>query len=226
MAVKKKLVNGLDGEEADEHILNYMKLQNRPYGINDIVNNLADKISKATIQKAIAKLALEDKLISKTYNKTVIYCIKQEDEDKPSEKEMEDIENENERLSNVLKQEQELNKELDKEYKKYANLEPIDKIESDIKLLNENINNLNNKIEKINNLLNDSSENEYLNEAPEIQTQFAKYKNLYVNRKKLFYSIINKILENSDKKMSEFMDEINLEDDSMLNINFYEILKL
>lgn len=62
---------------ASKIILEYMKNQNRPYAVTDIITNLHGAVGKTLAIKVLAKLAEEDKLMAKTFGKTIIYVIKQ-----------------------------------------------------------------------------------------------------------------------------------------------------
>ncbi|KAK1118839.1 hypothetical protein K0M31_014610 [Melipona bicolor] len=55
-------------------VYKYMKVQNRPYSINDLVSNLHNEYGKTAVQKAIDKLVSEGKIFEKVYGKQKIYC--------------------------------------------------------------------------------------------------------------------------------------------------------
>lgn len=46
-------------------VYKYMKVQNRPYSINDLVSNLHNEYGKTAVQKAIDKLVTEGKIFEK-----------------------------------------------------------------------------------------------------------------------------------------------------------------
>lgn len=50
---------------ATEAVYNYMKTQNRPYSVNDVVTNLHNEYSKAVVQNAMDKLVANGKLFEK-----------------------------------------------------------------------------------------------------------------------------------------------------------------
>lgn len=54
-----------------------MSAQNRPYAVTDIITNLHGTIGKTMAVRVLTSLAENGSLIAKTYNKTVIYVIKQ-----------------------------------------------------------------------------------------------------------------------------------------------------
>lgn len=46
-------------------VYNYMKMQNRPYSVNDVVTNLHNEYSKTVIQKTMDQLVKDEKLMEK-----------------------------------------------------------------------------------------------------------------------------------------------------------------
>ena len=48
-------------------VYQYMKVQNRPYSINDIVSNLHHEYGKTSVQKSIDKLVAGGKLFEKVW---------------------------------------------------------------------------------------------------------------------------------------------------------------
>lgn len=50
---------------AKNAVYNYMKTQNRPYSVNDVVTNLQNEFNKAVVQKTMDQLVKEEKLFEK-----------------------------------------------------------------------------------------------------------------------------------------------------------------
>lgn len=61
-----------------EILLDYLRKQNRPYGVTDLITNLHNSLSKPVTTKALAQLEAEGKVTCKTYSKSQIYVIKQD----------------------------------------------------------------------------------------------------------------------------------------------------
>ncbi|EFN75613.1 homologous-pairing protein 2 homolog [Harpegnathos saltator] len=59
-------------------IYDYMKIQNRPFSVNDVVTNLHNEYSKTEVQKAMDELVANKKLFEKVYGKQKIYCAVQD----------------------------------------------------------------------------------------------------------------------------------------------------
>lgn len=50
---------------ATEAVYNYMKAENKPHNLNDILAKLDNKYSKTIVQKAVDKLVVDKKLFEK-----------------------------------------------------------------------------------------------------------------------------------------------------------------
>ncbi|OXA51232.1 homologous-pairing protein 2 homolog [Folsomia candida] len=62
---------------AVDAVLDYLKAQNRPYSVNDIVLNLHKEHGKTAVQKALDKLVQDEQVREKTYGKQKVYVISQ-----------------------------------------------------------------------------------------------------------------------------------------------------
>ena len=60
----------------------YLAKVNRPYSLNDIVQNLHNEVTKAAAQKALDRLVALGKVNEKCYNKQKIYTIAQDADQK------------------------------------------------------------------------------------------------------------------------------------------------
>lgn len=60
-------------------VLAYLRQQNRPYSVNDIVGNLHNAFGKTAAQKALDHLVEKDEITVKAYGKQTVYVIKQVD---------------------------------------------------------------------------------------------------------------------------------------------------
>jgi len=54
---------------ATDAVYKYMKMQNRPYSVNDIVTNLHNEYNKTMVQKAMEQLVTDGKLFEKVGKK-------------------------------------------------------------------------------------------------------------------------------------------------------------
>lgn len=54
-------------------VYNYMKTQNRPYSVNDVVMNLQNEYNKTVVQKAMDQLVTDGKLFEKVKQNVHLY---------------------------------------------------------------------------------------------------------------------------------------------------------
>ncbi|KAF7797963.1 hypothetical protein EIP86_009170 [Pleurotus ostreatoroseus] len=77
----------LKGQEAEDKVLEYLKMMNRPFGAVDVAANLKGAVPKATTQKILVALAEKGEITQKTYGKTTFFVANQANlEDVPAEK--------------------------------------------------------------------------------------------------------------------------------------------
>lgn len=55
-------------------VYKHLKIQNRPYSVNDIVLNLHNEFGKSAVQKAIDHLLAEGKIFEKVSGFLNVYC--------------------------------------------------------------------------------------------------------------------------------------------------------
>ncbi|AET37646.1 Hop2p Ecym_1418 [Eremothecium cymbalariae DBVPG len=75
---KAEKVPQLKGAEAEDLIENYLVEQYRPFAVNDIVQNLHNKVSKTNATKALDALVAQDRIICKLFGKAAIYVCKEQ----------------------------------------------------------------------------------------------------------------------------------------------------
>lgn len=75
--------------DAGEAIFNYMKEQNRPYSVQNVVDNLHNVYSKRQVTDEMDRLAVEGKFVCKEYGKQKVYLIDQSDCKELNKEEME-----------------------------------------------------------------------------------------------------------------------------------------
>ncbi|KAI0725347.1 TBPIP-domain-containing protein [Fomitopsis betulina] len=68
----------LKGQEAEDKVLNYIKMMNRPFGAVDVSANLKGAVPKAATQKILVALAEKGDVVQKTYGKTTFFVANQD----------------------------------------------------------------------------------------------------------------------------------------------------
>ncbi|KAJ1609365.1 putative coiled coil protein [Cryptosporidium canis] len=80
---------GAGAGDAGEAIFSYMKEQNRPYSVQNVVDNLHNVYSKRQVTDEMDRLAAEGKFICKEYGKQKVYLVDQSDCKELNKEEME-----------------------------------------------------------------------------------------------------------------------------------------
>jgi 26S proteasome regulatory subunit, ATPase 3, interacting protein len=104
-------------------ILEYLRQQNRPYSasncliclidkdyidfIDDIVSNLHQAVSKIVTQKVLDQLVAEGEVTEKAYGKQTVYVIRQDSTSAPSQEELDSMDDQINKLKNVLSEQKE-----------------------------------------------------------------------------------------------------------------------
>lgn len=191
-------------------VYKYMKIQNRPYSINELVSNLHNEYGKSAVQKAIDKLVTEGKVFEKVYGKQKVYCPVQD-----SNLDVEELMRIDKELQAHANEVESKYQELDKEIKVQEAL--LISMKSSITVeeakiqkatLEENIRVLTSKLDE----LMESSTSEDLTETKrKAERALDEYSREYAKRKRLCTEIIDCILENYPGSKNELYEEIGIE---------------
>ncbi|XP_036146144.1 homologous-pairing protein 2 homolog isoform X2 [Monomorium pharaonis] len=192
---------------AVEVVYNYMKTQNRPYSVNDVVTHLHNEHNKTVVQKAMDQLVADGKLFEKVYGKQKIYCVVQDSTYKPDElmridKELQTHANE------VESKYQEVVKEMKEQETLLASLKSsltLEDVQKEKIVLQQNVKQLTHKLDE----LMETSGTEDLQESKrKAQEDLDEYSREYLKRKKICVEIIDCILENYPVNKNELYDEV------------------
>ncbi|KAG5346298.1 HOP2 protein, partial [Acromyrmex charruanus] len=191
-------------------VYNYMKMQNRPYSVNDVVANLLNEHSKTAVQKAMDELVTKGKLFEKVYGKQKIYCVVQDsqydtDELMRIDKELQSHANE------IETKYQEVMKEVKEQETLLASLKSsltLEDVQKEKIALQENVKQLTHKLDK----LMEKSGSEDLQESKrKAQENLDEYSREYLKRKKICVEILDCILESYPGNKDELYEEIGID---------------
>ncbi|XP_071864988.1 homologous-pairing protein 2 homolog [Bombus fervidus] len=191
-------------------VYKYMKTQNRPYSINDLVSNLHNEYGKTAVQKAIDRLVAEGKIFEKVYGKQKIYCAVQDtshnmDELMKKSRELQSHVNEIESKYQELQEEIKVQEALLLSIKSSITIEEAKKEKVKLK---ERIEVLTNKLDR----LMEASGTEDLTETKrKAEEALNEYSREYSKRKRLCTDILDCILDNYPSSKTELYEEIGIE---------------
>ncbi|KAL0123308.1 hypothetical protein PUN28_005684 [Cardiocondyla obscurior] len=196
---------------AVEAVYNYMKTQNRPYSVNDVVTNLHNEYNKTAIQKVMDKLVTEGKLFEKVYGKQKIYCVTQDSTydtneliriDKELQSHACEVENKYQKIVKEMKEQETLLASL----KSSLTLEDVQKekiaLQQSVKQLTH----------KLDNLMETTSAVEDLQQSKrKAQESLDEYSHEYLKRKRICVEIIDCILESYPGNKDELYEEVGID---------------
>ncbi|XP_031838281.1 homologous-pairing protein 2 homolog [Nomia melanderi] len=191
-------------------VLKYLKIQNRPYSINDIVSNLHNEYGKTAVQKIVDKLKAEGYIFEKVYGKQKIYCAVQDSN--LDVEELMRIDKELQAHANEVESKyQELEKEIKVQEALLMSIKSsitIEEAKEQKEVLKESIKILTNKLDA----LMEASGTEDLTESKrKAEKALNEYSREYGKRKRLCTEIIDCILENYPHSKTELYEEIGIE---------------
>lgn len=191
-------------------VYKHLKIQNRPYSVNDIVLNLHNEFGKSAVQKAIDHLLAEGKIFEKVYGKQKVYCVVQD-----STQDIEELMRIDKELQAHANEVETKYQDLEKEIKNQETL--LKSLKSSITLeearqekvsLEESIKVLTNKLDK---LIESTGSTDLTETKRKTQSSLDEYSREYTKRKRLCTEIIDCILENYPGTKSELYDEIGID---------------
>ena len=195
-------------------VYQYMKVQNRPYSINDIVSNLHHEYGKTAVQKSIDKLVAGGKLFEKVYGKQKVYCVVQDSSHSVEElmridKELQAHANEVESKYQELENEIKVQEALLVSIKSSITIEEAKKQKAEVQ---ENIKVLTHKLDG----LMEASGTEDLTECKrKSEKALNNYSREHIKRKRLCIEIMDCILESYPGSKTELYEEIGIESETV-----------
>ncbi|PPS93612.1 Homologous-pairing protein 2 [Cryptosporidium hominis] len=203
---KRNVANsgGSAAGDAGEAIFNYMKEQNRPYSVQNVVDNLHNIYSKKQVTDEMERLAVEGKFICKEYGKQKVYLIDQSDCKELNKDEMEALD------KSISVCESELNdlevrlKQLKQETRNISVPLTIDELEE--KIMQENLKNksLKEEISRKEKMLDDDCEIIPVNELKELKNSLLKKQAKLKKLKSACKSAVDTFSESMERKVGCF----------------------
>ncbi|KAF7490261.1 Homologous-pairing protein 2 -like protein [Sarcoptes scabiei] len=209
-------------EEVKYDLKDFLQSNNRPFSLNDLVNQFQTKYNKTILNKALELLTNENLIVEKLNGKQKIYFISQETIVFNEEK-MKQIDSKIVEQKLAIKSLEKIYEQKQEQLKSFKNYVPIDVLENDLDQLKAKVSMLREKIEKTrkSNKINDDDDGDGGGDGQSrtkmdiemLQEKERKLNNEYRKRKRLACSIIDMIMENYPKSKKCFFEEIGIEND-------------
>ncbi|ORZ21977.1 Tat binding protein 1-interacting protein-domain-containing protein [Absidia repens] len=202
----KKKSDSSSSEKGD--LLHFLRKVNRPYSANDMCTHLQGRYTKTTLSKALDKLIDQDLVVSKTFGKSVIYTIKQEN---PTEEEDDQsLDKEISSTTEKLDQLKEENRRRQQALAKLKSLPKTDDAKTQLEGIRTSMLSLKQQLDefKSKGIVQISPE-----ERQRIDKELTSNRKLWSQRRKLFKEILGAMMENMPLKKDELLEEIDFQDD-------------
>ncbi|CAO3626261.1 unnamed protein product [Cunninghamella echinulata] len=181
--------------------------QSSPNNNGELSNFFQGKYTKTIIQKELDKLSEQQKIISKTFGKSVIYTLKQEDY---SEEENQQLDTEIKKLQEQLNNIQDQIKKYQQTLKQLISTPTTDQAEYQLN----NINKINETmLQELDNYKDTPIVNIPVSEQEKINKDLLQHRKIWKERKSLFNDILSALLENLPTKKETLLEDIDFEDD-------------
>ena len=204
----------MDDDEAKKAIAEYMEAKNRPFSVQNLIDNHSGRIKKNQTQKIWDELWEDKILIVKEYGKTKIYMINQ---DIFPDASTEDLDRLDEQISVMKGEWEDLKnqlKELTVEVKRITS-EPTNKeLDDEIAKLEKEDKNLAKKLKEFEKKRKNAISEE---DIKKIEITMQNYEQEWKKRKRGWMEMVDTITENLDKNRKDFMEEIGIETDEANN---------
>ncbi|GAB5592547.1 hypothetical protein Unana1_07447 [Umbelopsis nana] len=176
----------------------------------DVHTNLNGTLTKASVTKALDKLTAKQLAFSKTYGKTVIYSVTQDDDEDISAEDIGKFDSQIEKLTEKLKNLKEANMEKINELKRLNSTLPTSEAQQQLAQLQSQNEATNNRLAH----LRSDKEQISSEEKIRIEKEYDTNVKLWKSRKKLqFNEIFKTVTEHLPGKLSDFKDELGIDED-------------
>lgn len=196
--------------EARKVIFEYMEQQNRPYNVQNVMDNLQGRVKKAMTTKVLDKLVEDNLITCKENGKAKVYLLNQEEQDVLDEDQLKELDTS---ITELTKQRNDLREEvknLQSERDRFARALTHEEVKQRIVELREQIELKNGKLTKL------SANTESLvspEEKNKAMANMERFRKMWRLRKRTTRDILDLLSEGLNKKVSALKEELGIEED-------------
>ncbi|KAF0984636.1 hypothetical protein FDP41_000535 [Naegleria fowleri] len=220
---KKKDLTIKDESEARKVVLDLFKKANRPFNLQNVIDQSKGQLKKAMATKCVDKLESKGELSVKVNGKTKIWWINQDNLEVLSKEELKEIDNEIKELQQELAG---IRSEIAQDNNTKAKLLKAPTTDELPNIIMKERAELEQKKKKLESLQSGSIKLCTIEEKKEALKHLEKYLKEWKSRKRLTMNIVDTICELTEKTRSAFIEESGIDTDEMVGQNIDEIGKL
>uniref|UniRef100_A0A0D9VY24 Homologous-pairing protein 2 homolog n=1 Tax=Leersia perrieri TaxID=77586 RepID=A0A0D9VY24_9ORYZ len=198
-------------------VLNFVNEQNRPLNSQNVADALQKfNLKKTAVQKTLDALADSGQISFKEYGKQKIYLARQDQFNIPNGDELEGMKQANIKLQEELADQKKAIAEVESEVRSLQSNLTLEEIKSKEAKLQKEVQGMEEKLNKLRSgvILVKPEDKKIIEES------FTEKVNQWRKRKRMFKELWDNITENSPKDQKEFKEELGLEYDEDVDVNF------
>lgn len=205
---KEKKATTKDLGKIEDMLLEYIQKHNRPHAVQSLITAFQGSFTKTSADKALASLCKKGEVTLKQSGKAKVYYVAQKDLESVSKEELATMDEEIKEKTKELREKNDELKEIQKHRDEIVNALTNEQLVKKISTLKEDIQKKKDKLALLQNTVLISDE-----EMKKIDENLEKYLKEWKKRKSMAKEMLGNISEMKDKRISEVMEEMGLEDD-------------
>ncbi|KAL7068137.1 hypothetical protein ACR3K2_14070 [Cryptosporidium serpentis] len=209
---KRNVANtSIASTDIQKAIYDYMKIQNRPYSIQNVVDNLHNIYSKKQVTEEMERLAGEGKFICKEYGKQKVYLVDQSECQELNKEEMAELDKEIFNLEDINRQLEIRLKSLKQETRNLSAPIPLDVLDDKINQMELKNSEILNEIESKEKLIGDDVQKISIDDLQKLKSEYRSLQACWKKYKNACKQAIDILCESMDQKASDLLEEIGIE---------------
>lgn len=192
----------------EDMLLEYISKHNRPHAVASLITAFKNSFTKTSADKALASLCKKGEVTLKQSGKAKVYYVAQKDLESVSKDELSSMDEEIKEKTKELREKNDELKDIQKQRDEIVNALTNEQLIKKISSLKEDLQKKKDKLALLQTTVLISDE-----EMKKIDENLEKYLKEWRKRKSMAKDMLANIAEMKDKRVSEVMEEMGLEDD-------------
>ncbi|KAF3792541.1 HOP2-like proteinous-pairing protein [Nymphaea thermarum] len=210
-------------DDAEGLVLSFVNDQNRPLNSQNVADALQKHgLKKTAVQKALDSLADSGQISFKEYGKQKIYLARQDRFDILNDEELDRMKKENGKLQEELVQQKKAETEIEAEIRVLQSNLTLEEIYAKEAKLKAEVGQMEAKLSK----LREGTSLVNPEDKKKVEATYVESINLWRKRKRIFKDLWNMLTENMPKDLKEFKEELGIEYDEDVGVDFQSLSSL
>mmetsp|Transcript_36947 Transcript_36947/g.80214 ORF Transcript_36947/g.80214 Transcript_36947/m.80214 type:complete len:341 (-) Transcript_36947:142-1164(-) len=219
-AAKPQAKEKLSKAQMEAKILGYMQMQNRPYNVQNVFDNLHAAVPKSQVQVIMDAFAASGEIMVKEYGKLKVYLVAQskassteaERESQELEKEVKEAEGKNKEVKSQLEQSKQASSALRRDREVLVAKLTVER----------EVRELTSRLEKLQAAAEESGEQVDLATVGAVESECITLHREWKRRRRLCMEVLHTLSERADMKVDRLVDRYGIETDDYVGQTFPE----